>query len=147
MVDSLPPRRTLATWLSLICLAIAILLWPPLLEQIISLDWKVGDMRPATYAGQALMAAMALLLFAGRRRVSVWLSKHTPSGKTLIFAAIALTFSTFLCLAVMEIGLRLFRDPLRITWVPADHKRVRYDPVLGWTYVRNQSVMQAFSSV
>jgi len=144
MDDSSPPRRTPATWLSLICLATAILLWPPVLERVVSLDWKICDMRPVAFVGQLLMATLALLLFAGRRRVSVWLSKHTPLGKTLIFASVALGLSTVLCLAVMEVGLRLFRDPLQITWEPADHKRVRYDPVLGWTYVRNQSIMQAF---
>ena len=123
MVDSLPPRQAPATWLSLICLAIAILLSPPVLGQFISLDWKICDMRPVAFAGQILMAAMAVLLFAGRRRTSVWLSKHAPSGKTLIFASAALSLSTVLCLAVMEVGLRLFRDPLRITWEPADHNQ------------------------
>ena len=49
-----------------------------------------------------------------------------------------------LALAVLETGLRLFRDPLRVTWEPADHKRAQYDPVLGWTYTANQSVMQTF---
>jgi hypothetical protein len=44
----------------------------------------------------------------------------------------------------MEISLRLFRDPLRVTWEPADHRRVQYDPILGWTYIPNQSVMQTF---
>ncbi|MHC4331717.1 MAG: hypothetical protein ACYSWW_26740 [Planctomycetota bacterium] len=144
MVDSLPPPRTSAIYLSLICLAIAILLWPPVLGQVVSLDWKICDMRPVAFGGQLLMAAMAVLVFVGRRPASVWLSKHAPSGKTLIFAFVALSLSTVLCLAVMEVGLRLFRDPLRITWEAADHKRVRYDPILGWTYVGNQSVMQAF---
>ncbi|MCP4257266.1 MAG: hypothetical protein GY774_07025 [Planctomycetes bacterium] len=144
MVDAPPPRRTPATWLSLACLVIAILISPPVLEQIVSLDWKICDMRPIALAGQLLMAVLAALLFAGRGRISVWLSGHGPSGKTLIFTCIALSLSVFLCLAVMEVGLRLFRDPLRISWEPADHKRAQYDPVLGWTYVRNQSVMQVF---
>jgi hypothetical protein len=76
--------------------------------------------------------------------VNVWLIKHAPSRKTLLFALIALSFSTFLCLAAMELGLRLFRDPLRVEWEPADHKRAQYDSVLGWTYIPNQSVMQTF---
>jgi hypothetical protein len=146
MVDSLKTRRSPATWLALICLVIAILLSPPLVGELISLDWKICDMRPVAVTGQVLMASMALLLFAGRRRMNAWLSEHAPSGKTLGFVLVTVSLSTVLSLAVMEVGLRFFRDPLRITWEPADHQRVKYDPLLGWTYIQNQSVMQPFVS-
>ncbi len=144
MADSLLHRWSPALSLSLFCLVLAILLWPPLLEQIVSLNWKICDMHPIAFGGQLLMAIIAVLIFAGRRQVNIWFSKYVPSGKILIFALIALSVSTFLCLAAMELGLRLFRDPLRVTWEPADHKRAQYDPILGWTYIPNQSVMQIF---
>ena len=144
MVDSPQPRQAPALWLSLVCLAAAICLSPAVLGQFISLDWKICDMRRVAFGGQIGMAAIAVLLFAGRRRASLWLSKHAPPGKTIIFAAITLSVSTVLSLAVMEFGLWMFRDPLRVTWAPADHNRVQYDHVLGWTYVQDQSVLQVF---
>ncbi len=101
-------------------------------------------MRPVAFGSQLLMAVIAAFIFVARRRINILFSKYAPSGKTLVFALIAVIFSSFLCLAAMELGLRLFRDPLRVTWEPADHKRAQYDPVLGWTYIPNQSVMQAF---
>ncbi len=144
MVDSVSRNRGPAIWLSLVCSVLAIFLWPPLVEKTVSLNWKICDMHPVAYGIQLFMAVMAVLIFVGRRQVNRWFSKYTPSGKTIIFAIIALSISTLLCLAAMELGLRLFRDPLRVEWEPADHKRAQYDPVLGWTYIPNQSVMQHF---
>jgi hypothetical protein len=135
---------TPALWLFLVCLVLAILLWPPLLEQVVSLNWKICDMRPVALGSQLFMALMAIIIFFGRRQIDEWLSLHKPSGKTLVFTLVTLSFSIIISLAAMEIGLRLFRDPLRVTWEPADHKRVQYDPILGWTYIPNQSVMQTF---
>ncbi len=133
-----------ALWLSLMCLGLTILLWPPLLEQVVSLRWKIGDMRAVALGSQLLMAAMTVFIFIGQRRVNVWFAQHVPSRKTVFFALVALSFSTLLCLTAMELGLRLFRDPLRVEWEPADHKRAQYDSILGWTYSPNQSVMQPF---
>ena len=144
MVDSVSNYRGLAKWLSLICLVLAILFWPRLVEQIVSLDWKMGNMRPVAFSIQFVMVIAAVFLFIGRRRFDMWFTRHMPSRKKLIFILIALTISAFLCLFMMELGLRLFRDPLRVTWEPADHKRAQYDPILGWTYIPNKSVMQAF---
>jgi hypothetical protein len=90
------------------------------------------------------MAIIAIIIFVSRRQIDEWFSLHIPSRKKLVFILVTLCLSTILSLAVMEIGLRLFRDPLRITWKPADHKRVQYDSTLGWTYIPNQSVMQTF---
>jgi hypothetical protein len=131
-------------WLSLICLLLAVLFWTPLLEHVVSLNWKIGDMRPIAVGIQLLMAIIAIMVFISRRRINMWFSKYMPSGKKLIFALITVIVSTFLGIAAMEFYLRLFRDPLRVEWEPADHKRAQYDSVLGWTYVPNQSVMQHF---
>jgi hypothetical protein len=140
--SSVSPNPSL--WLSSVCLVLAILLWPPLLGKVVSLKWKIGDLRPIALGCQVLMAATAGLVFVGRRRVNMWFSKNAPSRKTLAFALIAMSLSIILCVAAMELALRLFRDPLRITWEPADHRRAQYDPILGWTYIPNQSVMQHF---
>jgi hypothetical protein len=144
MVDSISHRHGPAKWLSSFCLVLAILFWPRLVEQIVSLEWKMGNMRPVTFGIQFVMIVTAVFLFIGRRRIDMWFTRHMPSRKKLIFILISLTISAFLCLFIMELGLRLFRDPLRVTWEPADHKRAQYDPVLGWTYIPNKSVMQAF---
>ncbi len=144
MVDSFSHRWTPAIWLFLLCLALAILLWPPLIEQVVSLNWKICDMRTIALGSQLFMALTAIIILFGRRQIDKWLSLHKPSGKTLVFTLVTLSLSIIICLAAMEIGLRLFRDPLRATWEPADYKRVQYDPILGWTYIPNQSVTQTF---
>lgn len=144
MADFLSHRWTPALWLSLVCLLLAILLWPPMLEQVVSLNWKICNMRPVAFGSELLTVVMAIIIFVGRRQINKWLSLHKPSGKTLVFTLVTLSFSTVVSLAAMEIGLRLFHDPLRVTWEPADYKRVQYDPILGWAYIPNQSVMQTF---
>ncbi len=90
------------------------------------------------------MAIIAIIILVSQRQIDGWFSLHKPSSKKFAFILVTFCLSIILSLAGMEIGLRLFRDPLRITWEPADHERVQYDPTLGWTYIPNQSVMQTF---
>jgi len=144
MVYSLFHHRSPAIWLSLVCVVLVILLWPPMLEKVISLNWKICDMHPIVLGTQSLMAVMAIIILVNWRQVNTRFHKYVPSGKTLIFALVTVSVSTSLCLAAMELYMRFFHDPLRVTWEPADYKRVQYDPILGWTYIPNQSVMQTF---
>lgn len=93
---------TPALWLFLVCLVLAILLWPPLLEQVVSLNWKICDLHPVAFGSQLLMAVMAIIIFVGRRQVDKWLSLHKPSGKTLVFTLVTLSFLIIISLAAME---------------------------------------------
>ena len=67
MADSPFRRWAPATWLSLACLVLAILLWPRLLGQVVSLNWKICDMGPVALGSQLLMAVMAIVILAGRQ--------------------------------------------------------------------------------
>jgi len=57
---------------------------------------------------------------------------------------VALSVSFVLSLVALELALRVLRDPLRPIWSPPEYHRAQYDPVLGWTYIPNQSVTQSF---
>jgi len=62
MVYSLFHHRSPAIWLSLVCVVLVILLWPPMLEKVISLNWKICDMHPIVLGTQSLMAVMAIII-------------------------------------------------------------------------------------
>jgi len=130
--------------LAILCLAFAACLWPPLIEQSVSLDWQIGDMRQVAHAAQLLFAAVALALFVFRRRADAWLKRRIPSGKHIAPRLFLTTVSVVLCAVAAEFALRALRDPLRPLWDPPESGRAQYDAVLGWTYLPGQSVTQSF---
>jgi hypothetical protein len=142
--DATFPRRNPAVRLAALCLLAALLLSPPLLERIVSLDWKIGDMRPIAAAGQTLFAAAGLLAWVGRCRVNPWLRRHVPSRRHFALGVATWTVSSVLSLLALELALRVWKDPLRPLWAPPEYHRAQYDSVSGWSYISNQSVMQSF---
>jgi hypothetical protein len=135
-----------AITLALVFLSLSILFWPPLLERMVSLNWRAGDMRPAAYGLHAVFGALALGTALGRKWVSSRFYGIFHSGREFFYAVIAIVLC-FGCLGIAGEGVaRLLNLPFRPKWAVASLPMTRFDPELGYTYIPNLSVTQEFGS-
>jgi hypothetical protein len=113
---------------------------------MVSLDWRLGDMRPVAYALQVVLGALALGTVLGRKWVSSRFHRIFPSGRELVYAVIAIVLCLG-CLGIAGEGLgRLLNLPFRPKWIVGSQPMSRFDPELEYTYIPNLSVTQAFGS-
>jgi hypothetical protein len=132
--------------LGVVLLALSILLWPGFLGRIVSLDWKIGNVRPVAYGLEITLAALGLASILGRRWVSTVWARLFPTRKELVFACVALTVSICLTLLVLEAGLRIVGKPFTEDWEPQEYARAQFDPEIGWVYKPNQLSSVTFVS-
>lgn len=130
--------------LSFVFLGLTIVAWPRILERTVSLDWRLGNMRPVVYVFQAVCAILALASVLGKNRVSSQFHKIFPSGKRLAFVAVTVVLSLTLSLIVAEGFLRLLHLPFRAKWAALENPLARFDAELGWSYIPNQSLTEEF---
>jgi hypothetical protein len=125
--------------LGVVLICLAALAWPGILGRFVSLDWKIGNVRPVAYGLAVALVVLAAASFLGRRRVSrVW-ARLFPTRKELVFACVALVASVSLTLLALEVGLRIIGKPFTEDWEPQEYARAQFDPEIGWTYRPNQS--------
>jgi hypothetical protein len=132
--------------LSVVLISLAALVWPGTLGNVVSLDWKVGNVRPAAYGLQVVLLLLALASILGRRRVGYVWARLFPTHKELVFACIAVAASVALTLLALELGLRAIGKPFAEDWEPQEYARAQFDPEIGWTYRPNQSSWVNFVS-
>ena len=134
--------------LDAIFVSLAVLTWPRLLHKIISLEWRIGDMRPFAYGLQAGLVCLAIISLVARRWTDSICFKLIASRKKLAFAAIGVLFSVVLGLIVVEMACRFFGLPFenKQHWTPSANAIARFDAELGWSYIPNLSTVQEFGS-
>jgi hypothetical protein len=125
--------------LGCVLLTLSALIWPAILQRILSLDWKIGNMRPVVYGLQVALVVLALASILGRRRVSYVWAGLFPTRKQFVFACVAIAASVSLTLLALEVGLRILHKPFTENWKPQEYARAQFDPEIGWTYRPNQS--------
>ncbi len=135
-----------AAALSLVFLALSILTWPKILEKFMTLDWRIGNMRPVAYALQAVLAALTMATVLGSKRVASWFYKTFSSGKHFFFAAATALLSVAFCLILAEGAMRLLHLPFRAQYTSGEGALARFDPELGWSYIPNHAVTQEFGT-
>ena len=134
--------------LRLLLLGLTLLTWPRLLEKILPLDWRIGDMRPFAYGVQIVFGCLTIIVFRAGRRVDSLSSKIFPTRKKLAFAFVAVSLSLILSLIAAEVMCRFLGLPFERTkpWIPSENALARFDPEVGWSYIPNRTVVQKFGS-
>ncbi len=140
------PPRLPGKVLPAIFFCLSVLTCPPILETFVSLDWRLGNMRPGAYALEGAWISLAFASLLARRRVNCLFAKVFRTTKNFVFAAVAVSLSLLLSLVAAEIILRLLHLPFQQKWPVSENAMARFDPELGWSYIPNQSVIQAFGS-
>jgi hypothetical protein len=132
--------------LSLVFLGLAVLTWPIVLGDFLSLDWRIGNMRPVAYGLQAVFASLAIASWTARRLLSSFYFRVFPTRKKFVFGLVVVLFSFVLSLAAAEIACRLFGLPFESKphWTPAENALAQFDEELGWSYLPNRTVVQEF---
>jgi hypothetical protein len=108
------------------------------------LDWKFGDVRPYLYFSGGLFLVGALGVVWKREQIGKRIDALIASPKRLAFLAIGALLTLTISLSLMEAMLRLVDLPYRTSWNPQEYHRVQFDPVVGWTYLPNNAVLQPF---
>ena len=135
-----------ARLLILSLLSMTILLWPGLLGRLVSLDWQIGNVRPAVYGIQGILAAAIIVSWLSRNKINAFYSKAFPSRRTFLLAVGCCGLSFLLGLGIAEFVCRLLDFPFKHTWTPSENALAQFDPEVGWAYVPNRSVVQTFGS-
>ncbi len=129
----------------MVILAVAAALASPwVVGSFVSLDWKLGDVRPYLYLSVAVFLAGALVVHWRRRQIERRFSTWLASPKRAVFLTIGVVLTLLVTIGLMEIMLRLVDLPYSTSWNPLEYHRVRFDPELGWTYVPDNAVQQPF---
>jgi len=128
----------------IVLLGLAALGWAATLGNLVSLDWKAGNMRPVAYGLLVALTVLALASILGRRWVSRAWVRLFPTRKRLVFACVALAASVSLTLLALEVALRIVHKPFAESWEPQESARAQFDPEIGWTYRPNQSAWVDF---
>ena len=108
---------------------------PGRVQQVVSLDWRIGDMTPLLQGLRAMLLVTATLVVVRRRRMAV-----SPASLLLLVVSVSLT------VAVAELALRVAHYPFRGTWTPSETAMARFDPELGWAYVPGRAVSQTYGT-
>lgn len=130
--------------LSAFLLGLTLLVWPVFLGRLVSLNWRAGDMRPTAYTLQIIVGSMAAVAALARRKIDFLFAKSFPTGKSLLFAAIAFLTSVVLALGAAELALRAVDLPFRASKSRAETPLAQFDPELGWSYIPSRTVIQEF---
>lgn len=130
--------------LGLVFLGLAILMWPAVLDKFVSLDWRLGNMRPLAYGIAAVSGVLALVTVLARQQINFKFFEISLSRRRAFFAAATLSFSLALTLAVSEGLLRLLHLPFQSKWPVSEDALARFDRELGWSYIPNRSATQEF---
>ena len=138
--------RVLATLVSGVLLLLSVLAWPGFLERHMSLEWRLGNVRPAAYVLQAALAGAATLAAVFRRSLGARFDLLSPSPRALVFPLLTFTGSLVMTLAVLETACRLLDLPERFRVAPPANVAATFDPELGWAYLPNHSVVSSFAS-
>jgi hypothetical protein len=125
---------------------LAVLVAPQSLELFVSLDWQIGNIRTLTYLLQILLGLSAVGTYLARGRINGAFSKLFPTRKRLVWTLTTLLGSLVFTLVVVESVFRLVDYPLKAKWTPSESRLARFDPVVGWSYVPNQSTVQRFAA-
>jgi len=133
-----------AIFFGILLLSLTILAWPRILEEFVSLDWRLGNMRPVAYGLQFVLGVLTVATALGRNWANSKFHKLFPSGKRFIFAAVAFLFSLALTVVAAEGLLRLLHIPFQAKWSLSEDALARFDPELGWSYIPDRSVTQEF---
>ncbi|HEV8375844.1 MAG TPA: hypothetical protein VGR38_06360 [Candidatus Polarisedimenticolia bacterium] len=131
---------------SLFLLALAVLLWPPVLRMVFPLHWQIGNVAPFAFALSLTCGVAAGVAWTIRRRVAATLARIFPTWRSAGLAALAVLLALVAFLGVSEVGLRVFHYPFRLGWTPAEYRISRFDPLLGWSYIPDLSTVQRFGS-
>ncbi len=125
--------------LGVVLISLAALVGLGITGHVVSLDWKIGNMRPAAYGLLVMLLVLGLTAILGRKRVShVWATVF-PSRREFVFASLIMVVTVLLMLLALEVGLRIMHKPFAEDWVPQEHARAQFDPEIGWVYRPNQS--------
>ncbi len=146
-MDATSQRRVSALpgiLLGLCLLILTALAWPPILQNIFPLDWRIGDMRSTAQGFQLVFGCLTVTSLLVRRRISSLYFRAFPTRKKLIFAIVAVGLSLVVSLIMVEMGFRLLRFPFKEKEPVSENALAQFDPELGWCYIPNRSVVQEF---
>jgi len=138
-----PPESLLpGTIVSICLLVLSGIAAPAVLEHVVSLNWRLGNMRPLASAAHLSFAVLACMSWLLRRRVTQLCRRCVPTTKHLAFTLIGLAASLLVGLLVAEGAMRLLHVPFHTTWTPPETRRAQFDPEIGWVYIPNWSGIQ-----
>ncbi len=134
--------------LSLFLLSLTTLAWPRLLETIVSLDWRIGDMRPVAHGLQVVFVCLFVISLLTRNRIASFYFKIFPTRRKLTFVIVAVSLSSILSVVAVEITCRFLGLPFedKEHWVPGENALAQFDAELGWSYIPHRSVVQEFGT-
>jgi hypothetical protein len=127
-------------------LALAALATPRAVERWVSLQWRIGDLRPVLAAWQLLALLLALGALLSRSRLNRRAGAVLRRPRRVAFAAAAVLLGLALALVAGELLLRLAGWPYSTSWQPAENAIGRFDEALGWSYRPGASVVQTFGA-
>jgi hypothetical protein len=130
--------------LGAVLISLAALVWPGILRNFVSLDWRIGNVRPVACSLFVVLAILALASILGRRWVHHAWVRLFPTRKEFVFACVTVIASISLTLLASELGLRILHKPFTEDWEPQEYARAQFDPEIGWTYRPNQSQWVTF---
>jgi hypothetical protein len=125
---------------------LAIALWPDVLGRMVTLDWHIGDLRPALRLLSIASGGCAAAAVLESRRVAAIARAVCPSYRHLWFGVLTLSLTTVACAGLGEFALAMFDLPFRQNWVPSENAVATFDPELGWSYIANHAGVQRFGS-
>lgn len=134
--------RHLGTALSAALAGLALLAAPDMVQRFVSLDWRIGNIRPWLHGLQVALGGAALLCWAVRPRIDAAWRRAFPTRRQLLFVLLAVLGSTAASLALAETALRLLHFPFRARALTSGDAMARFDPDTGWSYIPNFSVVR-----
>ena len=127
-------------------LLLAALAWPRILEHVVTLKWKAGNLRPLAYGLQALLFLMGATCLLARERVNQRIEAVFQAPRRRVFGLAAVLLAIAAGLVVVEIGLRILGLPFNRTRTLPEMALAQFDPELGWSYLPNRTVVQRFGT-
>src|SRR6266496_1413933 len=122
--------------------SLTVLLWPPLVDKVVALNWQVADMHLAAYGLQVIFGVLAVTSSVARHRIDACCARMFASRTYGVFALLTVALSVIGSLTAVEIAFRLVQLPFNPMYAPSEHALARFDPELGWSYVPNRSTVQ-----
>lgn len=127
-------------------LLLAVLAWPRILEHVVTLKWRAGNLRPLAYGLQALLFLMGAACLVARARVNQRIEAVLQAPRRRVFGLVAVLLAIAAGLVVVEIGLRILGLPFNRTHTLSEMALAQFDPELGWSYIPNRTVVQRFGT-